>query len=57
MEPMGFEFTGFMEIKESCGAAWPSKSLKGKEGNLYCPRESSRRPLTLGNWVNRNAVQ
>ena len=37
MEPMGFEFTGFMEIKESCGAAWPSKSLKGKEGNPYCP--------------------
>jgi hypothetical protein len=33
VEPMGFEFTSDMKTKEFCGAAWPSKSLKGKEGN------------------------
>jgi hypothetical protein len=27
------EFTNCMETKEFCGAAWPSKSLKGKLGN------------------------
>jgi hypothetical protein len=26
-----------METKEFCGAPWPSKELKGKEWNSYCP--------------------
>jgi hypothetical protein len=34
---MGFESTSDMETKEFCGAAWPSKVLKGKRGNPYCP--------------------
>ena len=33
VEPMGFEFTSDMETKEFCGAARPSKVLKGKGGN------------------------
>jgi hypothetical protein len=33
VEPMGFESANCMETKEFCGAAWPSKVLKGKEGN------------------------
>jgi len=33
VEPMGFESTSDMETKEFCGAAWPSKVLKGKRGN------------------------
>ena len=33
VEPMGFESTSYMETKEFCGAAWPSKVLKGKGGN------------------------
>jgi hypothetical protein len=33
VEPMGFEFTSHMKTKEFCGAAWPSKVLKGKGGN------------------------
>ena len=37
VEPMGFESTSDMETKEFCGAAWPSKVLKGKRGNAYCP--------------------
>ena len=37
MEPMGFESTNRMETKEFCGAAWPSKVLKGIGGNSYCP--------------------
>jgi len=37
VEPMGFESTSDMETKEFCGAAWPSKVLKGKRGNPYCP--------------------
>src|SRR6266852_5683428 len=37
VEPMGFESTRDMETKEFCGAAWPSKVLKGKRGNPYCP--------------------
>ncbi len=34
---MGFEFTSYMKTKEFYGAAWPSKVLKRKEGNSYCP--------------------
>jgi hypothetical protein len=26
-----------METKEFCGAPWPSKELKRKEWNSYCP--------------------
>jgi hypothetical protein len=33
VEPMGFESTSDMETKEFCGAAWPSRVLKGKRGN------------------------
>ena len=33
VEPMGFESTSDMETKEFCGAAWPSKVLKGKRRN------------------------
>jgi hypothetical protein len=34
---MGFESTHGMETKEFCGAARPSKELKRKERNSYCP--------------------
>ena len=34
---VGIESTNCMETKEFCGAAWPSKVLKGKRGNFYCP--------------------
>src|SRR5437867_6959776 len=37
VEPMGFESTHCMETKEFCGAAWPSKVLKGKRGYRWCP--------------------
>jgi hypothetical protein len=37
VEPMGFESTSNMITKEFCGATWPSKELKGKERNSYCP--------------------
>ena len=37
VEPMGFESASCMETKEFCGAAWPSKVLKGKDGNSYAP--------------------
>jgi hypothetical protein len=30
---VGIESTSYMETKEFCGAAWPSKVLKGKGGN------------------------
>jgi hypothetical protein len=30
---VGIEITALLEIKEFCGAPWPSKSLKGKGGN------------------------
>jgi hypothetical protein len=30
---VGFESTSDKETKEFCGAAWPSKVLKGKGGN------------------------
>ncbi len=33
VEPMGFESASYMETKELCGATWPSKVLKGNEGN------------------------
>jgi hypothetical protein len=33
VEPIGFESASCMEIKELCGATWPSKVLKGKERN------------------------
>jgi hypothetical protein len=33
VEPMGFESTIDKETKEFCGAAWPSKVLKGKRRN------------------------
>jgi hypothetical protein len=33
VEPMGFEPTTGEETKEFCGAAWPSKVLKGKRRN------------------------
>jgi hypothetical protein len=33
VEPMGFESTDYNKIKEFCGAAWPSKVLKGKREN------------------------
>jgi hypothetical protein len=33
VEPMGFESASGMETKEFCGAAGPSKVLKGKRGN------------------------
>src|SRR5216684_8522083 len=34
---MGFESASCMETKEFCGATWPSKELKRKERNSYCP--------------------
>ena len=34
---MGFESTSDMETKEFCGAARPSRELKRKERNSYCP--------------------
>ena len=34
VEAMGLEFTSDMETKEFCGAARPSKVLKGKGGNF-----------------------
>jgi hypothetical protein len=37
VESMGFESTSDMETKEFCGAARPSKELKRKERNSYCP--------------------
>jgi hypothetical protein len=37
VEPMGFESASCMETKEFCGATWPSKELKRKERNSYCP--------------------
>jgi hypothetical protein len=37
VEPMGFESASYMETKELCGAPWPSKVLKGKKRNSYCP--------------------
>ena len=30
---VGIETTAVLETKEFCGAAWPSKVLKGKGGN------------------------
>jgi hypothetical protein len=33
VEPMGYESTSDWEIKEFCGAAGPSRVLKGKRGN------------------------
>jgi hypothetical protein len=33
-ERVGFESASGKEIEEFCGAAWPSKELKGKERNL-----------------------
>jgi hypothetical protein len=33
VRPVGFESTSDKETKEFCGAAWPSKVLKGKRGN------------------------
>jgi hypothetical protein len=41
---MGFESTSEMETKEFCGAAWPSKVLKGKRGNPYCPLNAPKIP-------------
>jgi hypothetical protein len=34
---VGFESTSNMITKEFCGATWPSKELKRKERNSYCP--------------------
>jgi len=34
---MGCETTAVLETKEFCGATWPSKELKRKERNSYCP--------------------
>jgi hypothetical protein len=41
VEPMRFEYTNGMETKEFCGAAWPSKELKGREFLVppKCPSE------------------
>jgi hypothetical protein len=36
-ERVGFESTSYKETRKFCGAAWPSKVLKGKRGNSYCP--------------------
>jgi hypothetical protein len=33
LEPMMSESASCMETKEFCGAAWPSKVLKGNGGN------------------------
>jgi hypothetical protein len=30
---LGFESASCMETKEFCGVTWPSKVLKGKDGN------------------------
>jgi hypothetical protein len=32
-----------MQIKEFCGATWPSKVLKGKRGNSQCPLIAPRK--------------
>jgi len=34
---VGIESTNCLEIKEFCGATWPSKVLNGKRGNFWCP--------------------
>ena len=36
-ERVGFESASCLETKESCGAPWPSKELKGKGGSLVPP--------------------
>jgi hypothetical protein len=48
---MGFESTSDMETKELCGAAWPSKELKGKEREATlsapnCIKKFSISPVT-----------
>jgi hypothetical protein len=45
VEPMGFESTSDKETKEFCGATRPSKVLKGKGGNSYCPLNAPRKFL------------
>ncbi len=46
---MGRESTSDMETKEFCGAAWPSKELKRKERNSYCPLNAPEKfTLDLG---------
>ncbi len=34
---VGIESINVLEIKEFCGAPWPSKVLEGKGGDSYCP--------------------
>jgi hypothetical protein len=62
---MGFESTHGMETKEFCGAARPSKELKRKERNSYCPlnapknsrqRRNSPRARVLANTWKRALV-
>ena len=40
---MGIETINLMEIKEFCGATWPSKVLKRKDGNSYCPLDAPKK--------------
>jgi hypothetical protein len=44
---VGIESTIYMETKEFCGAAWPSKELKRKERNSYCPLIAPKKKITV----------
>jgi hypothetical protein len=44
---VGIESTIYMETKEFCGAAWPSKELKRKERNSYCPLIAPQKKITV----------
>ena len=56
MEPMGFESASRMETKEFCGAPWPSKVLKRKERNPYCPLIAPK-ASTMNFYWRRTAIQ
>jgi hypothetical protein len=47
---MGFESTRSQKTKEFCGATWPSRALKGKEGKgiLVAPLMPLKTPIVDG---------
>ena len=49
MGTKGFESPNYMETKEFCGAARPSKSLKGKRWNRQCPLNAPKKAA----WIQR----
>jgi hypothetical protein len=48
---VGIETTNLMETKEFCGAPWPSKVLKRKERNPWCPLIAPRKFLVNCAWI------